>query len=88
MTLLAALLTLPLFILEMGSHLIPALHGWILDMMGMGLNWGIQFVLTDLSPKFPPALRGVLGVKSVTLGRHLVHRLFLQKLHGRQIAQS
>lgn len=26
----------------------------------------------DLRPKFPPALRGVLGFKSVTLGGHFV----------------
>jgi transitional endoplasmic reticulum ATPase len=31
----------------------------------------------DLSTKFPPALRGVLGIKSLALGRHLVHRLSL-----------
>jgi Cu+-exporting ATPase len=48
MTLLAALLTLPVFVLEMGSHLIPALHHWIMDTLGMGLNWTIQFVLTTL----------------------------------------
>ena len=42
---------------------------------------------TDLSPKFPPALRGVLGVKSLALGCHLVHRLSLQKFHWRQVAQ-
>lgn len=31
----------------------------------------------DLCPKFPPALRGVLEVKSLALGRHLVHCLSL-----------
>ena len=41
----------------------------------------------DLSPKFPPALRGVLGVKSLALGRHLVHRLSLQKFHRCQVGQ-
>lgn len=46
---------------------------------------GSQF--TDLSPKFPPALRGVLGVKSLALGRHLVHRLSMQKFHRCQVAQ-
>ena len=53
MTLLAAALTLPVFVLEMGSHLIPALHMWIMDTMGMGLNWGIQFVLTTLVLAIP-----------------------------------
>jgi hypothetical protein len=38
----------------------------------------------DLRPKFPPALRGVLGVKSLALGSHLVHHLSLQKFHRRQ----
>ena len=41
----------------------------------------------DLRPKFPPALRGVLGVKSLALGRHLVHCLSLQKFHRCQVAQ-
>jgi len=41
---------------------------------------------SDLCPKFPPALRGVLGVKSVTLGGHFVHRLSLQELDRRQVA--
>ena len=40
----------------------------------------------DLSPKFPPALHGVLGVKSVTLGGHFVHVLSLQEFHRRQVA--
>ena len=41
----------------------------------------------DLIPKFPPALRGVLGVKYLALGRHLVHCLFLQKFHRGEVAQ-
>ena len=40
----------------------------------------------DLSPKFPPALRGVLGVESVALGGHFFHRLSLQEFHWRQVA--
>jgi hypothetical protein len=39
----------------------------------------------DLSPKFPPSLHGVLGVKSVTLGGHFVHVLSLHELHRRQV---
>ena len=48
MTLLAAVLTLPVFVLEMGSHLIPALHNWVMNSLGMGVNWSIQFVLTTI----------------------------------------
>ena len=45
---LAAALTLPVFVLEMGSHLIPGVHELILRTMGMQWNWYIQFVLTTL----------------------------------------
>ncbi len=53
MTLLAAVLTVPVFILEMGSHIIPALHDWIMNSLGMGVNWGIQFVLTTIVLAWP-----------------------------------
>lgn len=53
MTLVAAVFTLPVFTLEMGSHLIPALHSWIMNSLGMGVNWGIQFVLTTVVLAWP-----------------------------------
>ena len=34
-----------------------------------------------LRPKFPPALRGVLEVKSLSLSGHFVDCLSLQKFH-------
>lgn len=43
----AAVLTLPVFILEMGSHLVPAFHHWLVMTFG-DWNWRIQFVLTTL----------------------------------------
>lgn len=46
--LLAAILTLPVFVLAMGGHMIPALHHWILATIGQGASWMIQFVLTTL----------------------------------------
>lgn len=39
--------TLPVFALEMGSHLIPALHHWIMSNLG-NWNWIIQAALTTL----------------------------------------
>ncbi len=42
---LSATLTLPLFILEMGSHFIPAVHDWVMVNIGMGNNLVIQFAL-------------------------------------------
>ena len=35
----------------------------------------------------PSSFARSLGVKSLTLGRHLVHRLSLQKFHRCQVAQ-
>jgi len=43
---LAALLTLPVFILEMGGHMVPAFHHWLHHQIGMQTLWIVQFVLT------------------------------------------
>jgi Cu+-exporting ATPase len=53
MTLVAAILTMPVFILEMGSHMVPAIHDWIMSTMGMGVSWAIQFVLTTIVLAWP-----------------------------------
>ncbi|MBZ9610441.1 heavy metal translocating P-type ATPase [Rheinheimera maricola] len=45
---LAAVLTLPVFVLEMGAHLIPAFHHWLMATLGQSLNWQLQCVLTTL----------------------------------------
>ncbi|WP_209424756.1 heavy metal translocating P-type ATPase [Pararhodobacter sp. SW119] len=46
--LIAGALTLPVFILEMGGHLVPAFHDWVHHTVGMWESWLIQFVLTTL----------------------------------------
>jgi Au+-exporting ATPase len=53
---LAALLTLPVFILEMGSHLVPGIHELIAGSIGMQWNWYIQYALTTLV-LFVPGIR-------------------------------
>lgn len=45
---LALILAVPVFILEMGSHLIPAFHQWIAHTLGTQNSWYIQFVLTTV----------------------------------------
>ena len=45
---LAAALALPVFVLEMGSHLVPAFHHWVLMTVGQQASWLGQFVLTTL----------------------------------------
>ncbi|MCU4389356.1 heavy metal translocating P-type ATPase [Acinetobacter courvalinii] len=44
----ATILALPVFILEMGSHLIPSVHQLIEQTIGMQNSWYLQFVLTSL----------------------------------------
>ncbi|MEM6891374.1 MAG: heavy metal translocating P-type ATPase [Pseudomonadota bacterium] len=42
----AALLALPVFLLEMGGHLVPAFHHWVMATLGQQTAWSLQFVLT------------------------------------------
>ncbi|ABM41589.1 heavy metal translocating P-type ATPase [Xanthomonas euvesicatoria] len=50
---LAAVLALPVFVLEMGSHLVPGVHHWIKSTIGIQQSWYLQFVLTALVLAFP-----------------------------------
>ncbi|MFN7223244.1 MAG: heavy metal translocating P-type ATPase [Paracoccaceae bacterium] len=43
---LAAVLSLPVFVLEMGSHLFAPMHHLIMTTIGMQASWILQFVLT------------------------------------------
>ncbi len=52
----AAVLTAPIFLIEMGSHLIPGVHGLIGSTIGMQWSWYIQFALTTLV-LFIPGIR-------------------------------
>ncbi|PZX11771.1 Cu+-exporting ATPase [Palleronia aestuarii] len=47
-TALAAALTAPVFLLEMGSHFVPGMHGLIADTIGTTTSWWVQFVLVTL----------------------------------------
>ena len=44
----SALLTLPIFVVEMGGHAVPALHDAITATIGMQASWMIQFLLATL----------------------------------------
>lgn len=46
--LLALVLTLPVFILEMGGHLVPPFHHWLVNSLGQTPLWLGQFLLTSL----------------------------------------
>ncbi|WP_312668840.1 heavy metal translocating P-type ATPase [Stutzerimonas nitrititolerans] len=45
---LATLLALPVFVLEMGSHMIPGMHEWVMATIGLQQSWYLQFALTLL----------------------------------------
>ena len=71
----AAALTLPVFVLEMGAHLIPAFHMAIANSIGTQTSWVIQFVLTTVilfgpgrqfyAKGFPALLRGSPDMNSL-----------------------
>lgn len=50
---LAAVLALPVFALEMGSHVIPGMHEWVASTIGIQQSWYLQFVLTLLVLAIP-----------------------------------
>lgn len=52
----AALLTLPVFLIEMGSHLIPTIHHLVTTTIGTQTSWYIQFGLAS-AVLFGPGLR-------------------------------
>ncbi len=77
--LIAALLTLPVFLIEMGGHMIPALHHWVAGNIGMQNSYLLQFALTTLvlagpgrqfyAKGFPALLRGAPDMNAlVALG--------------------
>ena len=55
-TVVAVLLTLPVFVLEMGSHFVPGMHDWVERAIGMQTSWTLQFMLTSIV-LFGPGLR-------------------------------
>ncbi|MCE8527154.1 copper-translocating P-type ATPase [Ruegeria pomeroyi] len=78
-TLLAILLALPVFLIEMGGHMIPALHHWILATIGQQASHLIQFALTTVlllgpgrvfyAKGFPALMRGAPDMNAlVALG--------------------
>ncbi|WP_417733894.1 heavy metal translocating P-type ATPase [Roseovarius sp.] len=52
-TLIAAVLTLPVFLLEMGSHVIPGMAALIAGTIGVTASWTLQFILTTLVLAWP-----------------------------------
>ncbi|WP_404399942.1 heavy metal translocating P-type ATPase [Idiomarina seosinensis] len=66
--LLAALLTLPVFVLAMGNHLVPAFSRWITNTMGLQTSWWIQLVLTSVVLFVPGRRFYQLGIPALLKG--------------------
>ncbi|WP_286198823.1 heavy metal translocating P-type ATPase [Mesorhizobium sp. BR1-1-16] len=65
---LAALLTLPIVIVEMGGHLVPALHHWTMMTLGPWNGW-LQFALATLVLAFPGRRFFASGIPALLKGR-------------------
>jgi len=64
----AGLLTLPVFVLEMGSHLVPGMHHLVMTTIGMQASWLIQFALTTAVLVGPGRAFYRLGVPALFKG--------------------
>ena len=64
-TLVAALLALPVFVLEMGGHMIPAFHHWVQTTLGAQTSHLIQFALTTALLLGPGRIFYVKGIPSL-----------------------
>lgn len=64
----AAVLTLPVFVLEMGGHLFPMFHHLVYQTIGQDMSWTIQFVLTTLILVGPGAIFLRRGVPNLFKG--------------------
>ncbi len=61
----AFLFAVPLFVLEMGGHIVPAFHDWLHGLIGQQTNWIIQAVLAAavfFGPGWPLIKQGVRGL--------------------------
>jgi len=61
----AGFLALPVFVLEMGSHLIPGMHHWIAGTIGLGTSAWIQMILTALILIGPGRTFFTIGIRAL-----------------------
>ncbi len=66
--LIAGLLTLPVFIVEMGGHFVPGVHHLIANTIGMQTSWVIQFVLVTAVLAWPGRIFFERGVPALLKG--------------------
>lgn len=64
----AAIFALPVFVIEMGGHLIPPFHHWIGQTIGHQLSWIIQFLLTTVVLAGPGRVFYRIGIPALLKG--------------------
>lgn len=64
----AAVLTAPVFVLEMGSHFVPGVHQIIHSTIGMQANWVLQFALVTLVLAWPGRVFFAKGLPGLMKG--------------------
>ncbi|MFN3723092.1 MAG: heavy metal translocating P-type ATPase [Paracoccaceae bacterium] len=64
----AGALTLPVFVTEMGGHLVPAFHHWLHGIFGLVPLWAMQFVLVTLVLAGPGRRFLVKGIPALVRG--------------------
>ncbi len=67
-TVLAAILALPVFVLEMGGHMVPAFHDWVHATLGQQTSYLIQFALTTVLLIGPGRVFYAKGIPSLLRG--------------------
>ncbi len=67
-TMIAAALALPVFVLEMGGHMIPAFHHWVHANIGLHTSYLIQFALTTVLLIGPGRVFYAKGIPSLLRG--------------------
>ncbi|MEH7826996.1 heavy metal translocating P-type ATPase [Gemmobacter denitrificans] len=67
-TWLAAALTLPVFLVEMGGHMLPGFHHWLMGLVSQDRLWVAQFVLVALVLAFPGRRFIVKGIPALLRG--------------------
>ena len=65
---LAAVLALPVVVLEMGGHVVPAFHHWIAATIGMQVSWWVQGVLAALVLAGPGRMFFARGLPALMRG--------------------
>ncbi len=67
-TMIAALLALPVFLIEMGGHLIPGVHELITGTIGQQSSWYLQFALTTIVLAGPGRVFFAKGIPALLRG--------------------